>query len=169
MSDKKSKFLTNLVTSQVHDRAFHWRVEAPLIYDSALVGPIYVPVGFEYDKNSVPWYLRWLFPVSGRRSDYAATLHDWVYATELYPIEVCDEIFYEAMLASNVSAFRAKAKWLAVRQFGLKVWLTHTRPGLKAKRDLLDIEVVKKDLQRVGFTGMEYHLWNLSAPPKYTA
>lgn len=167
MNNGKSEFKTKLVTSQRHDKAFEWTIEAPLVYNSALVGPLIVPKGFVYDKNSVPWYFRWLFPVSGRRSDYAATLHDWMYATELFPIEVCDAIYLETMLISKVNPLRAKMKYYAVRQFGISVWRTHTRVSLKEHRDLLDIDEIKRLLLIHGFESNAWNLWNLIENPKY--
>lgn len=157
-----ARFLTKLHTSQEFDKAYEWELTEPLIYESDIVGPIIVPAGFVFDKNSVPFGFRWLFPVAGRKSDYAATLHDWLYATELYPREVADCIYLEAMELADVSFLRAKSKYYAVKIGGGFVWSDHTKSSISAARDLIDLVVVEQLLQEHGFDKKAHTSWNLS-------
>lgn len=162
-----AQFLTKLKTEQEHDREYFWRTTSPLVYKSDIVYGVIVPKGFEFDKNSIPFYLRWLFPVSGRRSDYAATLHDWLYTTELFPREVCDEIYYEAMLLSKVSNWRAKSKFMAVKTFGHLVWKQHTRESLEKARSLLELRSINKVLKKHGLPKETHLSWNVVGDPMY--
>lgn len=158
-------FLTKLVTSQTHNKKYLWETEDCLVYVSDIVTAIVIPKGFIFDKNSVPKYLRWIFPVSGRRSDYAAAVHDWLYSTELYPREVCDAIYLEIMQLSGVSAFRARSKYLAVKLFGGKVWDTHTRESLDLARGLIDIPRLEAKLAEHGLDKELHKEWNLTRYP----
>ncbi len=165
MEEKKSTFLTKLNTSQEYNKEYRWTIEDYLVYDSELVGPIVVPKNFVYDKNSIPWYLRWVFPVSGRKSDYAATVHDWLYITELFPRVVCDCIYLEAMKVSGVSNFRAKAKYFAVDKLGWTVWNKHTKKSIDFGRSFVIIKEMEKVLKEHGFAPTAYEMWNLSRYP----
>lgn len=158
----KVKFLTNLVTEQEYNKSNQWKTVYPLIVDVKLVGPIIIPAGFIFDKNSVPAGLRWLFPVSGYKSDYAAAVHDWLYTSELFPRVVCDEIFYDAMIYSGVPKWRAWSKYKAVRVFGGMVWKKHTKESVDEARSLLDIPDIKETLIQYNFNEDDYKLWNLS-------
>jgi len=52
------------------------------------------------------------------KMDPAAVIHDKLYADGTVSREMADAIFRDAMLVSDVAAWRAWAAWLAVRTFG---------------------------------------------------
>lgn len=100
------------------------RICEPFAYVSAGGMRVTVPGDFVCDGASIP---RILWPLSGgpfegRHRD-AALVHDYLYACGRlgepeYSRATADRIFLEAMRCCGVSAFHARAKWLAVRAFG---------------------------------------------------
>lgn len=91
------------------------RLTAPLVYWTGKE-IITVPLGFVSDKSSVPRIpLAWLF--FGGTANRAGVLHDYLYR-EGYDREWADEIFYQAILATNYSKVHAGIMWSAVRTGG---------------------------------------------------
>ena len=82
------------------------------------------------DLASVPWYLQWLVPKTGKY-DQAAFVHDKLYGRHAVNCEqmwiridreYADKIFYLAMQVLDVAPWRAKAMYYAVRTFGKSRW-----------------------------------------------
>ena len=83
-------------------------------------GVIWVaPAGSVVDGASIPRSL-WSFmggPFEGRYRN-ASVLHDVSYDQKTRPHEVCDQMFYNAMRCSGVSAVDAGMMYYALRKFG---------------------------------------------------
>ena len=102
-----------------------WRLLAPLVYESDLVGTISVPFGFVTDFASVP-RLPLAFMVAGDHAHQAAVIHDWLYTTHAVdgkPITraQADAVFQEAIKCSDPDA-PAALMWLGVRVGGGGAW-----------------------------------------------
>lgn len=112
-----SAFLTPLLYRDSVREGFYI-LDAALIYESDLLnGRVIAVPGFE--TNFVTG--RKLLVVRRIVTDQmnaAAVVHDQLYGTAACPRELADAVFYEAMRASEVAAWRALAAWAAVRLFG---------------------------------------------------
>lgn len=102
---------------------------------------LYVPAGFETDFASVPrFFWRILPPIGSYKA--AAVVHDFLYAAgSKVTRRLADAIFYEAMYAQGVSAWKRVAMYWAVRMFGFlafhgrgATWRVHLTAGLKRPR-----------------------------------
>ena len=89
---------------------------------------IEIPAGFTHDLASVPRPLNVFFRKHGKHSK-AAIVHDYLYANQglvsqfkRYTRAESDDIFYQAMLESGVSKFKAWCMWCAVRAGGYFAW-----------------------------------------------
>lgn len=89
---------------------------------------IHVPEDFICDGASIPpiLYVASGGPFVGKHRD-AALVHDYLYAEHRAGRPIvnktdADGIFYDAMRASGVNAFHARAKYFAVRLFGNRSW-----------------------------------------------
>jgi hypothetical protein len=103
-----------------------WRLDAPLLYQSELVGLISVPEGFETDFASIPRFFHRLLPKNGDY-DAAAVVHDWLYATGDFSKDTADRVFLEAMKCLGVSAWKRTSMYQAVNLFGFAAWNGHRR------------------------------------------
>ncbi len=92
-----------------------------------------VPERFITNFASIPWLAQAIpgFSVNGN-SRRAAGLHDLLYCTGLFPRIVCDQIFREALLATDHSWTVAQTMYLGVRAGGWQYY--------NARRDAGDIE-----------------------------
>ena len=92
-----AKFLTELDVICINDGC--WRLDAPLEYQSDIVGLIHVPLNFETDFASVP-RVPIFFTLFGDRAHREAVLHDYLYRIDSRPVVErgqADEVFLEAM------------------------------------------------------------------------
>ena len=80
-----------------------------------------VPVGFVTDLASIPRALRGLLDINGR-SRRPAMAHDWMYTSQPFPREQCDEIFRKALIAEGESEEAAWIYWEGVRIGGASHW-----------------------------------------------
>ena len=78
---------------------------------------IKVPKGFITDFASVPRFLWWLFPPTGKYSP-AAVIHDYIYTYMVYSRAKCDDIFDEAMKVMGVNWLTRKTMYRSVQIFG---------------------------------------------------
>lgn len=118
----KTRLWASRLPSQNKPGTTAWRVEQPLIFWSAIMGQITVPVGFVTDFASVP-RLPFAFLLFGDRVHAPAVIHDWLCVT-LYPTRKITwrqaaEIFCEAMKADGVPWYQRHPMTLAVRLYGL--------------------------------------------------
>ena len=126
---RKAEFKTRLWASRAPSKnkpgANAWRIEQPLIYWSAIMGEIVVPVGFETDFASVPRMpLAFLF--FGDRIHAPAVIHDYL-CVHHWPQRKCTwaqaaEVFHEAMKADGVPWYQRAPMAAAVRLYGLTKW-----------------------------------------------
>lgn len=117
-----SQFLTPLQAEEVDEFAGTWRLMAPLVYESDLLGKtITVPVGFVTDFASVPRVLG-VYDLVGGRCNKAATLHDFAYTTQFVDRETADKLLREAIRASGYGAVTAAIFYAAVRSGGSSHW-----------------------------------------------
>ena len=93
----------------------------------ALNYTIIVKEGFDFDGASIPKSLWGIFgnPLSG---DFriAALVHDVLYASQVLPRKVCDDIFLELMKIHGVSYAKRYSMYLAVRSTGSFAWNKNT-------------------------------------------
>ena len=83
-------------------------------------GAVWVaPAGTVVDGASIPRSLWTLMggPFEGKYRN-ASVLHDVAYEQQNRPHEVCDQMFYNAMRCSGVSAVNAGTMYYALRRFG---------------------------------------------------
>lgn len=116
-------FNDHLQVEQVDDA--HWRLLRSFVYDSDVAkARIIVPNGFVTDFASVPRVpvAYWLF---GGEAQAAAVIHDFLYTTGIFPKDVADSVFYEAMRASGIGLLRARFMYWGVSYGGGAAWAKH--------------------------------------------
>ncbi len=93
---------------------------------------IHVPMGFITDFASIP-RIFWII-IGHPTGEYgkAAVIHDYLYYKQTTTRRYADRIFLEAMKVLEVSWWRRRAMWLAVRSFGWRPWNRHKK-NLKNK------------------------------------
>lgn len=82
---------------------------------------IHIPIGFVYDKGSVPRAAWFLVPRDDRSGIVAFLVHDWLYTEQETTRKEADLIMYELLRIGGMSKFRAKVVYYAVRG---AVWRT---------------------------------------------
>jgi len=135
---KKSSFSGWLVLKYLNGR--EWEVVNPkygmtefCFYSSRSIGGeyIYVADGFITDFASIPRVFWSIMPPvgGGARSRYgkAAVIHDFLYYKGVFSRKDCDKMFLEAMEVLQVSKWKRKAMYRAVRWFGGKAWKKHRK------------------------------------------
>lgn len=95
-----------------------WRLLSKLLYGSRIVNPVIcIPKGFITDFASVP-RLPFVFLMVGDSGSEAAALHDYLYSIAKYSRKICDSIFKEACLITDVPKWRTYLLYAGVRLFG---------------------------------------------------
>jgi hypothetical protein len=100
-----SKFLTTLdlrlVYPWAHQGRGEWEFIGELHYYSDLLKLLtIIPIGFRYDRASVP-RLPVAFALFGDRYARSAGVHDWYCRNGAIPRKVADKLFLEAMRVEN--------------------------------------------------------------------
>lgn len=97
-------------------------VKEPLVFNG-LDARVEVPVGFETDLASIPWWARWAIP-KAHSNAYAAVVHDFCYDTNFTTRRHADALFFEALSDSvcNTSILTRWVMWAAVRVGGRRGW-----------------------------------------------
>ncbi len=93
-----------------------FEVAVPFTFDLGFLGSgetVLVPAGFVTDFASIPWFARWLLPISGKVAK-AALLHDYMLA--LYDPRA-PSAFAEALEVAGVGPIR---RWIMVA--GVRLW-----------------------------------------------
>ena len=112
-------FLTPL---NLHDLdGTRFELLSPLVYTTKASRIITVPAGFVTDFASIPRFLWWRYPKSGKWNR-AAVVHDYLYATNGCTRGEADGIFKEALGVCDVGWRTRQEFWLAVRAGGWKSW-----------------------------------------------
>ena len=68
-------------------------------------------------------------------------MHDALYASELVPRAIADELFYDLMFYCGVEEIKRKAMYEAVSEFGGEVWEDHTQESIENAREFVSIAV----------------------------
>lgn len=112
-----NRFLTALVYKD-SPRAGFYLLTALLAFDSERIKMVIsADIGFE--TNFVTGRkLLVVRRIVQDKMNAAAVIHDQLYGSSAVPRDVADAVFRDAMLASDVAAWRAWAAWAAVRAFG---------------------------------------------------
>lgn len=121
-----------------------WRVDEKISYVYNELIKITVLPGMTTDGASIP-RLFWRLiggPFTGKYVG-AALIHDGLYASELLPREVADEIFYRAMLSLAVPRWKALIMFSAVRIGGRNVWRSHTEESIQAARETVIVDALE--------------------------
>lgn len=122
-----SHFITDLDARKLGrdtsaDKRGTWRLLAPLVYSSDLLGhSITVPAGFITDFASVP-RLPIAHLLTANTGHEAAVIHDWLYTVHALDRAMSDAVFEEALLAGGEPRWRAWLMWLGVRIGGAGPW-----------------------------------------------
>lgn len=97
------------------DRRGTWKLLAPLVYASDLLGAeIVVPADFLTDFASVP-RLPIAHLLAANCGHEAAVVHDWLYTTHMLSRRRADAVFEEALAVGGEPAWRVWLMWLGVR------------------------------------------------------
>lgn len=115
-------FITELDTRVLKDNSF--RLLNNFVV-SVLGQLVIIPEGFETDFASIP-RLPFVYRRLGNRGHKAAVLHDWLYATNAYPRNLCDYFFYYALIESGIGYLDAKLMYTGVRLGGADAYNTYT-------------------------------------------
>ena len=121
--NKRNRFIVEpLVRILHHSDGWQLATIARYTFGSAVIA---IPIGFETDFASVPWYVRGLIKVNGKHR-LAALLHDWIYSCEgdigfnRLTRKECDILFLEEMKNANVKYIKRYAMYWGVRIGGSK-------------------------------------------------
>jgi len=109
------EFLTDLEARLKNDDSI-WILDAPLVYDSAILGRIEVPAGFETDFASVP-RVPIAYTLFGDRAHREAVIHDYLYRIDSVPQATfgqANDVFLEAMKCRGKSWFVRTMMYLGV-------------------------------------------------------
>lgn len=104
---------------------------------------IVIPKTFQSDGASIPqivWsavghpFQKYVRP--------AAILHDFLYRSQIFDKDICDQLFYDAMICSGVPSAKAQTFYLAVKLFGYAPYNDNTNLNqLKIVNELVPQEV----------------------------
>lgn len=101
MSEFRSTLDLRLVCHWANDGRGEWEFIGELRYYSDMLKmETTIPVGFRYDKASVP-RLPVAFALFGERYARSAGIHDWYCRNGAIPRKVADKLFLEAMRVEN--------------------------------------------------------------------
>jgi hypothetical protein len=104
-----------------NDRAL-WRLVAPLIYDSPVLGrQVVAPEGFVTDFASVP-RLPLAYLLAGDTAHEAAVIHDYLYKYNTCTRAEADAVLDEASASLGEPWWRRQLMWTAVRVGGWVPW-----------------------------------------------
>lgn len=113
------------------------------VYSAVLAQKITVPAGFEFDGESIPALLQWLVKRFGA-SKRGAAVHDYLYRLGGYRLpngalqsvtrRQADDVYAELLKIKGLPAWRANARWLALRIAGRAAWNANARERLQTPR-----------------------------------
>ena len=87
---------------------------------------IRIPASFVCDGASVPWLFRRLFPKYCRNTN-AAVVHDWLYASQIFPRKVADKMFRYVQSLDGVPRWKRSVMYRTLRAFGSFAWRKCTK------------------------------------------
>lgn len=121
---KTPKFLTDLCVRDVTYRnkgKTQLILMEELVFDSAILGTIIVPVGFVTDLASIPQPLWSILPPIGSY-DRAAVVHDYLYTRNGCTRGEADNVLKEGMKVDEVQGLKLRMIYAGVRMGGWKIW-----------------------------------------------
>lgn len=77
--------------------------------------------GFEWDEASIPWWLRLMFPKSGKYAS-SALLHDALYYLTVHDKDFVENEFKLWMEATKIGNFQTFCRYWGVKLFGWIYW-----------------------------------------------
>ena len=125
-----SKFLSALDGRSVDDKL--WLLLSPLHYESDILGPIKVPLGFMTDFASVP-RVPIAYMLFGDRAHHESVIHDYLYRTDSVPqatYSQANDVFLEAMKVRGKDYFVRYAMYWGVVLGG---WTAYHKKRVKDK------------------------------------
>lgn len=99
---------------------------------------VIVQPGFNWDEASVPFFLQWAFPKSGKYA-YPALPHDIAYYCKYWTRAEADNHFYMFSVGMNHGIFRSLLRYVGLRLFGWIVWRKKPSKYAIANRKLIMI------------------------------
>lgn len=124
-------FLNSVIVQEHPTDPFKWILHDDLIYkfpDSFYINElkvkIVIPKGFVTDFASVPRFAWNIIPPYGEYKK-EAVLHDYLYATGLFPKKIADKLFLISMKEAGVSYWKRNSMYLSVKLFGGTAWSNH--------------------------------------------
>jgi hypothetical protein len=102
---------------------------------------LHIQKGMIWDENSIPWFLQWLFPKSGKYAP-PALVHDALYYDTTTSQEYADNVYRQFLEAVKASAFQVKWRYWGVSKFGDSWWRKnkyHPGPRVIHNRKLITI------------------------------
>lgn len=116
-----------------------YELTQPLVYNDGII-ELTVHPSFDFDGASIPKPL-WGIIGSPMTDGYqrSATLHDALYAGEVFERVVCDTLFLEAMKSDGVGYLKRYAMYWAVRGAGWTVWKGHKREEVELYRNFVTV------------------------------
>lgn len=119
------------------------------IYANTPFGNIFIHPDFVTDGASIPWYVRWLIPKSGKWNR-AALFHDYLYKyggfwnekAEWIAVtrQEADDIYYGLMRSRGVSKKNAQTQWTGLKAGGWVAWNKHRRNDKQWKKDIANFK-----------------------------
>lgn len=94
-----------------------WKLYAPLVYNSDLLGIIHIPFDFITDFASVP-RIALSYLLVGNTAHAAAIVHDYLYRKDSTPNvskDIADSVFKEAMETTSIPKWRQAVLYAGVR------------------------------------------------------
>ena len=125
-----SKFLSALDGRSIDDKL--WLLLSPLRYESDILGPIKVPLGFMTDFASVP-RVPIAYMLFGDRAHRESVIHDYLYRTDSVPqatYSQANNVFLEAMKVRGKGYFVRYAMYWGVVLGG---WTAYHKKRVKDK------------------------------------
>ncbi len=123
-----SRFTESLVVTPLPDGKT-WIILCDFGYEIGDEGSgdiINVPIGTYTDFASIPRPLWAIFPRWGKYGN-AAVIHDWMYWNQSRSRKEADDIFLEGMEVLEVSTWKRRTIYYAVRWFGWVAWRANQR------------------------------------------
>ena len=123
----KLRSVTELVTKLKEPSDNVWVLVSPLVYESDLIGRVYIPDGFQTDLASVP-RLPIVYAIWGYRAHREAVIHDAMYRIDFpgdVTYSVANSVFLEAMESTGKAWYIRWPMYWAVCSGGWTSWHKH--------------------------------------------
>jgi hypothetical protein len=136
------KFSSHLQLAMLPGQDGHdWVLASDFSYRAKSGTTYQVLAGFHSDGASIPRVFWRLIgpPLAGRYAP-AALIHDGLYASEIIPRDVADDLFLEMMETLGVKSWRRKLMYQAVRIGGGAVWKKHTPTSVTYANKFVEVE-----------------------------